>query len=158
MIVSKKYFLYIFCFLTLSYIETNQAIAQSKFSISVKVLTDGKPKMVSGAKIKILKNNKKFKKFVTQQDKSLEIEFDFQNEYLLQFKKKGYTSKEVLVNTVVPKELLTEGFETFPFNVELFKKKSENGKIKNDNPVASVFYNIDTNDFDYKLLNDSISK
>lgn len=144
--LKKHLILIIFCFL----LFRNLNAQDIKFCIKGQVFIECEDSLTSGVTIKILKNNKIIEKNITSYGNNFMFEFDFQQEYLLRFIKRGYVTKEILINTKIPKWLIGDGFQPWSFYVKLFNKKSEKGKIKIVNPIIRVSYNQDKDIFDYE--------
>lgn len=144
--LKKHFVLIIFNFL----LFCNLNAQDLKFCIKGQIFLECEDSLTPGVKIKILKNNKRYKKYITSQGSDFMFELDFQYEYLLKFIKRGYVTKEIIVNTIISKELIGEGFQPWPFYIKLFNKKSEKGKIKIINPIARVSYNQNKDIFDYE--------
>jgi hypothetical protein len=140
----------IFVLICFSFLIFGKLHAQElKFIVNGKVIIDIKDSLTPNVDITVMKNNKLDKKISTKS--KYKFELDFQNEYIFIFEKQDYATKEIYFNTTVPKDILNNGFEPFPFNVELYRKDSGKGKIKIKNPVARIKYDAAKDAFDYQV-------
>ncbi len=103
---------------------------------------------VLGAKIKIEKNGVQVK--LLEQDKSkFEFPLEYDCDYVFSFMKDGYVTKKVQVSTKVPKEKQTLEFESFKFDVEIFKQYEGVNTVIYNQPVGKIRFNDVLNEFDY---------
>ncbi len=122
------------------------AQAQEPFKIYGKYMVNGGS--VLGAKIAIEKNGVRVK--VVEQDKSkFEFPLEYDCEYVFSFTKDGYVTKKVQVSTKVPKEKQSLEFESFKFDVEIFKQYAGVNTVIYNQPVGKVRFNDVLNEFDY---------
>jgi hypothetical protein len=120
--------------------------AQEPFKIYGKYMVNAGS--VLGAKITIEKNGVRVK--VLEQDKSkFEFPLEYDCEYVFSFTKDGYVTKKVLVSTRVPKEKQSLEFESFKFDVEIFKQYAGVNTVIYNQPVGKVRFNDVLNEFDY---------
>lgn len=136
------------------------ANAQEPFKIYGKYMVNGGS--VLGAKIAIEKNGVQVK--VLEQDKSkFEFPLEYDCDYIFSFIKEGYVTKKVQVSTRVPKEKQTLEFESFKFDVEIFKQYPGVNTVIYNQPVGKIRFNDVLNEFDYdtdytKSIQSEISK
>lgn len=103
---------------------------------------------VLGAKISIEKNGVQVK--VVEQDKSkFEFPLEYDCDYVFSFIKEGYVTKKVQVSTKVPKEKQSLEFESFKFDVEIFKQYPGVNTVIYNQPVGKIRFNDVLNEFDY---------
>jgi hypothetical protein len=103
---------------------------------------------VLGAKIAIEKNGVQVK--VVDQDKAkFEFPLEYDCDYVFSFSKEGYVTKKVQVSTKVPKEKQTLEFESFKFDVEIFKQYPGVNTVIYNQPVGKIRFNDVLNEFDY---------
>ena len=122
------------------------ANAQEPFKIYGKYMVNGGS--VLGAKIKIEKNGVQVK--LVEQDKSkFEFPLEYDCDYVFSFMKDGYVTKKVQVSTKVPKEKQTLEFESFKFDVEIFKQYEGVNTVIYNQPVGKIRFNDVLNEFDY---------
>lgn len=120
--------------------------AQEPFKIYGKYMVNGGS--VLGAKIAIEKNGVQVK--VIEQDKSkFEFPLEYDCDYVFSFMKEGYVTKRVQVSTKVPKEKQTLEFESFKFDVEIFKQYPGVNTVIYNQPVGKIRFNDVLNEFDY---------
>lgn len=120
--------------------------AQEPFKIYGKYMVNGGS--VLGAKIKIEKNGVQVK--LLEQDKSkFEFPLEYDCDYVFSFIKEGYVTKKVQVSTKVPKEKQTLEFESFKFDVEIFKQYQGVNTVIYNQPVGKIRFNDVLNEFDY---------
>ena len=120
--------------------------AQEPFKIYGKYLVNGGS--VVGAKIKIEKNGVQVK--LLEQDKSkFEFPLEYDCDYVFSFIKDGFITKKVQVSTKVPKEKQTLEFESFKFDVEIFKQYEGVNTVIFNQPVGKIRFNDVLNEFDY---------
>jgi hypothetical protein len=120
--------------------------AQEPFKIYGKYMVNGGS--VLGAKIAIEKNGVQVK--VLEQDKSkFEFPLEYDCDYIFSFIKEGYVTKKVQVSTRVPKEKQTLEFESFKFDVEIFKQYPGVNTVIYNQPVGKIRFNDVLNEFDY---------
>jgi hypothetical protein len=120
--------------------------AQEPFKIYGKYMVNGGS--VLGAKIKIEKNGVQVK--LLEQDKSkFEFPLEYDCDYIFSFIKEGYVTKKVQVSTKVPKEKQTLEFESFKFDVEIFKQYAGVNTVIYNQPVGKIRFNDVLNEFDY---------
>lgn len=120
--------------------------AQEPFKIYGKYMVNGGS--VLGAKIKIEKNGVQVK--LIEQDKSkFEFPLEYDCDYVFSFMKDGYVTKKVQVSTKVPKEKQTLEFESFKFDVEIFKQYEGVNTVIFNQPVGKIRFNDVLNEFDY---------
>jgi hypothetical protein len=122
------------------------ANAQEPFKIYGKYMVNGGS--VLGAQIKIEKNGVQVK--LVEQDKSkFEFPLEYDCDYVFSFMKDGYVTKKVQVSTKVPKEKQTLEFESFKFDVEIFKQYESVNTVIYNQPVGKIRFNDVLNEFDY---------
>lgn len=103
---------------------------------------------VLGAKIAIEKNGVQVK--VIELDKAkFEFPLEYDCDYVFSFIKEGYVTKKVQVSTKVPKEKQTLEFESFKFDVEIFKQYPGVNTVIYNQPVGKIRFNDVLNEFDY---------
>lgn len=120
--------------------------AQEPFKIYGKYMVNGGS--VLGAKIAIEKNGVQVK--LIEQDKSkFEFPLEYDCDYVFSFMKDGYVTKKVQVSTKVPKEKQTLEFESFKFDVEIFKQYEGVNTVIYNQPVGKIRFNDVLNEFDY---------
>jgi hypothetical protein len=152
-----KKFIFFFMAFSLLVITAN---AQEPFKIYGKYMVNGGS--VLGAKIAIEKNGVQVK--VLEQDKSkFEFPLEYDCDYIFSFIKEGYVTKKVQVSTRVPKEKQTLEFESFKFDVEIFKQYPGVNTVIYNQPVGKIRFNDVLNEFDYdtdytKSIQSEISK
>lgn len=70
-------------------------------------------------------------------------------EYLLNFKKNGYISQDLLINTKnIPDDFWEEGFMPFPLDLDL-KETTEDAEQKYSEPIGIVRFQENIGDFDF---------
>ncbi|HRG58395.1 MAG TPA: hypothetical protein PK323_05515 [Bacteroidia bacterium] len=120
--------------------------AQEPFKIYGKYMVNGGS--VLGAKISIEKNGVRVK--VLEQDKAkFEFPLEYDCDYVFSFMKDGYVTKKVQVSTKVPKEKQSLEFESFKFDVEIFKQYPGVNTVIYNQPVGKIRFNDVLNEFDY---------
>jgi hypothetical protein len=133
-------------FLMASVLFSGVLKAQDPFKIYGKYMVNGGS--VFGAKIKIEKNGVQVK--LLEQDKSkFEFPLEYDCDYVFSFMKDGYVTKKVQVSTKVPKEKQTLEFESFKFDVEIFKQYEGVNTVIYNQPVGKIRFNDVLNEFDY---------
>jgi hypothetical protein len=133
-------------FLMASVLFSGVLKAQDPFKIYGKYMVNGGS--VLGAKIKIEKNGVQVK--LLEQDKSkFEFPLEYDCDYVFSFMKDGYVTKKVQVSTKVPKEKQTLEFESFKFDVEIFKQYEGVNTVIYNQPVGKIRFNDVLNEFDY---------
>jgi hypothetical protein len=120
--------------------------AQEPFKIYGKYIVNGGS--TSGAKITIEKNGVRVK--VVEAEKSkFEFPLEYDCEYIFSFSKDGYVTKKIQVSTKVPKEKQSLEFESFKFDVEIFKQYEGVNTVIYNQPVGKIRFNDVLNEFDY---------
>lgn len=136
-------FLFLFAAISL---YSGAVYAQEPFKIYGKYMVNGGS--VLGAKISIEKNGVRVK--VLEQDKSkFEFPLEYDCDYVFSFMKDGYVTKKVQVSTKVPKEKQSLEFESFKFDVEIFKQYPGVNTVIYNQPVGKIRFNDVLNEFDY---------
>jgi hypothetical protein len=120
--------------------------AQEPFKIYGKYLVNGGS--VKGAKIAIQKNGVQVR-VVDMDMAKFEFPLEYDCEYVFSFIKDGYVTKKVQVSTKVPKEKQTLEFESFKFDVEIFKQYDGVNTVIYNQPVGKIRFNDVLNEFDY---------
>jgi hypothetical protein len=75
---------------------------------------------------------------------------EYQNEYTFRYQKKGYVTKDIKINTVVPRNMLKDGFDPYLYRVTLFRQLEKQNE-KSNLPVGTIRYYEEKDDFDYEL-------
>ena len=68
---------------------------------------------------------------------------------LLVYLQEKFYQQQVLFNTKAPKESINSGVEPYKFAVTLFKQEDEDKTIVYNQPVGSIIFNPQINDFDF---------
>lgn len=98
----------------------------------------------------VVKIKKDGKDAFTQSGASrLRFKLDFQRKYTLVFTKPGYVSKTIEVNTKVPAERLSKGFEAYRIGVKL-QKQNENNPVAYKQPVAQIKFDTMLDEFNFE--------
>ncbi len=120
--------------------------AQEPFKIYGKYIVNGGS--TAGANITIEKNGVRVK--VVEAEKSkFEFPLEYDCEYIFSFSKDGYVTKKIQVSTKVPKEKQSLEFESFKFDVEIFKQYDGVNTVIYNQPVGKIRFNDVLNEFDY---------
>lgn len=136
-----------FAFLSLVFFFSIHIFGQNELKFSCNGVVKFDTLLLDDVTIDIKLENKIQKTIKTPKNGRFNVMLNFQNEYTLTFSKTGYQLKNVIVNTKVPTELLSEGFSPYSFNVGLGKKGSPEQK---DLPM--IFYDATIDNFSYKLI------
>lgn len=80
---------------------------------------------------------------------SMRIKLDYNTEYRLDFTKPGYITKSVMVNTYVSEERRKIGFDPYKIGVRLFKQYEGVNIVVYNQPVASIRFLPDYDEFGY---------
>lgn len=121
-----------------------------KWEVSGRVkLTTG---TFEGVTMKLSKNGMLVEQMEMPRNGRFDFELDYQSNYLFVFEKDGYVTKQVIVDTHVPQKLVDDPdfipHDPFTFHVNLFKPE-EDVSMEFRQPVASIKYYPDLNDFNY---------
>lgn len=103
-------------------------------------------KNIAGAAITLLLENKEIKKTITANNGKFEFTVDFNKEYILKASKEGFYSKMIIISTVGITNVKYKGWDI----ILIEKVDGLEGEIFNK-PVGRIFYNKETNIFDYDV-------
>jgi hypothetical protein len=81
--------------------------------------------------------------------RSMRVKLDYNSEYRLDFTKPGYITKSVMVNTQVTEERRKIGFDPYKIGVRLFKQYEGVNIVVYNQPVASIRFLPDYDEFGY---------
>jgi hypothetical protein len=81
--------------------------------------------------------------------KNLRLRLDFNTEYTIDFTKPGYITKTIRVNTKVEEDRKKYGFDPYKIGVRLFKQYEGVNTVIYNQPVASIRYLAEMDDFGY---------
>lgn len=81
--------------------------------------------------------------------KNMRLKMEYDSEYQLDFTKPGYITKSVKVTTAVPPERKSMGFESYKIGVRLFKQYDGVNIVVYNQPVASIRYLPELDEFSY---------
>lgn len=81
--------------------------------------------------------------------KNLKLRLDYNSEYTIDFTKPGYITKSIRVNTVVEEERKKYGFDPYKIGVRLFKQYEGVNIVIYNQPVASIRFLPEMDDFGY---------
>jgi len=115
------------------------------FQFRGRIISQDKQK-IGSVKYRIYKNNRILDSAVTSIGGKFAIKFDFNNKYLLEFSKKGYTSKKIKIDTDLPDANLSGYYDRFNI-IKL--DSSGNGDTRSEAGLAVLKYHFDisVNDF-----------
>lgn len=130
-------------------LSTNVADAQPKsrlrFVIYGKIKIDGGD--IDGTRISIQQVHGKIKKAKPTSNGKFEFKLEYFHKYIISFSKKGYRTKKISVDTHVPENLLSEGYEDYKFNVTLMQDADDGNVSYYAQPVGAIIYDGDRDDF-----------
>ena len=132
------------CLLALCFVFT--ARGQEPLRVKYNFIIDDGDK--EGSKITIERDGQKWRIRDGNDGKNY-IDLDYQHEYLLTFSKPGYVTKKIFISTKVPKNLLQDGFNPYPFDLYLYKQVEGVNIVIFNQPVARIIFKADIDDFDY---------
>lgn len=131
----------LFCFLT-SLVYSQEV---TKFNILVKFnISDGDFK---NSTIIITRNGAPFRVINPNKEKH-NVELPFGGEYLFSFRKMGYITKDVMVNTTIPANREKEPFAKFSMEVRILPQPEEQ-IVTYTQPVGIIKYSTEISDFDF---------
>jgi len=81
--------------------------------------------------------------------KNLRLRLDYNTEYTLDFTKPGYITKSIKVNTKIDEDRKKYGFDPYKIGVRLFKQYEGVNIVIYNQPVASIRYLAEMDDFGY---------
>lgn len=99
-------------------------------------------------KISLFDNNKKISSYKTAKNAKFIIDVERNKHYTIQFEKKGYITKRLIIDTYV-NERDAMGVKTFKFDVELFKEEKGKNYAILDFPIAIIEFNHISKEFSY---------
>jgi hypothetical protein len=121
------------------------AQAITKFDITVKFnISDGDFK---NSTIIIERDGQPFRVINPNKEKHA-VELSFGSEYMFTFKKIGYITKSVIVNTKIPKDREKEPFARFSMEVRILPQPEEQ-VVTYSQPVGIIKYSDEIGDFDF---------
>ncbi|MCT4613788.1 MAG: hypothetical protein N4A49_02810 [Marinifilaceae bacterium] len=125
------------------------SFAQNKFSISVKISSEGNSN--SDIVVVFNKNGEKQNSQAAKPGRRFNAKLDFNQDYTLEFTKKGYTTKRITISTFVPADILeaNSSFPVFKFEINLFRKVDNVDLSVYDEPLGIITYDREIDDFDY---------
>ncbi len=100
-----------------------------------------------GAKVTIERDGKVWKSKEGAAQQGFQLEYG--HEFVFIFSKPGYITKKVLFSTVVPKNMLKDGFDPYFFDVTIFKQYSDVNLVLFTQPVGKIIYKEDIDGFGY---------
>lgn len=138
------------------------ARSQVKLMITGNIELDDGEK-VAGAVISVEKNGAQYKKISISETGKFAVSITYQDEFIFSFEKKGYVTKKIAISTIVPKNILDEGYDPISFKVGLFKQYEGMNTVVFNQPVSRYKYDEKTDDFifdtDYtKTIQSEITK
>lgn len=91
------------------------------------------------------------------EDGNYDFGLPLNSQFMVTVCKSGFVSKKLHVNTNVPKFYKEE--TTMEFEMDLYKKIDEVDASILDNPIAEIYYDTQTKDFDYdKIFTDDVNR
>lgn len=81
--------------------------------------------------------------------KNLRLRLDYDSEYTIDFTKPGYITKTIRVNTRVEADRKKYGFDPYKIGVRLFKQYEGVNTVVYNQPVASIRYLAEMDEFGY---------
>lgn len=145
---SRRYAMLVCC--AVLFVVTGEASAQ-KFMVEGELTVESSN--ADGAKITLRMDNKSARKLkLNSSNGKFNVDLDYQHYYLFTFSKKGYTTKQISINTKCPKGVAKGGMiEPFYFRVTI-NKKTNNIMVDTafyNRPVGRIFYSKEFGKFDY---------
>lgn len=115
------------------------------FQLRGRIITQEKVKL-GNAKYKVYKNGEAIDSTLTSSNGAFTLKFELNNMYFVEFSKKGYTTKKIIIDTEVPSEN-SNGFYD-QFNIIKLDSVGK-GDIRSEAglPVLKYRYNTNTDDF-----------
>lgn len=124
----------------LTEINTNN----DKFNVEIELIISGGD--TADAKINITKDGEPYQ-IINSPGKKHNFELDFNENYLMEFSKQGFTTKIIYFDTHLPKDKETEEVPWFELTIELHKEEEEK-KVDSSKPLGGIKYNSKTGDFE----------
>ncbi|RLD68709.1 MAG: hypothetical protein DRI95_02260 [Bacteroidetes bacterium] len=129
------------------FIKTN---AQEYFQLRGRIITQEKVKL-GGAKYKLYKNGEAFDSTLTSSNGTFTLKFELNNVYLIEFSKKGYTTKKMIVDSEVPNEKISGFYDQF---IIIKLDSAGQGDLRSEAglPALKYRYNPGTDDFISEII------
>lgn len=108
---------------------------------------------LDSTRIRLYRDGKLIDTYHPSKNGKFEFQLVLNYDYMFWFEKKGYVTKKVSFNTLVPTAVTSDPefipFPDFDFYVTLFKSYPEVDTMFFQNPVGKIRYSADINDFDW---------
>ena len=129
-------------------ISFNTVIAQdNKLIVYTSVFLDDQK--TEDVKILLKSGDVLINTFLANNERKIELELEYQNNYNLYFEKDGYITKSVNIDTQLPEGSQTTESEALDFELELYKFYDQVDLSVFDDPVAKISYYNEISSFDY---------
>jgi hypothetical protein len=117
---------------------------EDKFNIEIVLIISGGDS--SDAKINVTKNGEPYQTINAPAKKQI-FELDFNENYLVECSKQGFTTKLFYLDTHLPRDKEMEEVAWFEITIELHKEE-EGKKVDSSKPVGGIKYNSKIGDFE----------
>ncbi len=97
----------------------------------------------------VVKNNTTGETNTLKGEPRLDLGLKLNSDYVISFKKPGYITKKIALNTTAPGDRSKMGFYPFSFEVILFKQYDGVNIVIFNQPVGKISFNRLIDDFDY---------
>lgn len=124
-------------------IKTNAQ--EGYFQLRGRIIAQNTEKLGS-VKYKVFKNSKVSDSTMTSANGAFTLKFELNNVYLIEFSKKGYTSKRIIVDTEVPKEKSSGFYDRFNI-IKLNVAGQGDARSMAGLPVLKYYYKLEIADF-----------
>jgi hypothetical protein len=104
---------------------------------------------VNGAIIRMTRNGQTMKDYQVLPDGKFNLRFEFNNNYVLTFTRSDNFSQKIVVNTVVPGDILRRDrkFPPFPVDIHLYTEIKGIDRTFSENTVIKIFYSASVDNF-----------
>ena len=136
-----------FIVLIITLLLSESAIAQSNLLADVRLrIRRGN---VEGSNVVVYRNGSRVSTIPIGRSGRLEVNLEYDSDYILSFEKDNHVTKKININTKVPSDFNRNRMNFIPFEVELEPQTDLSAIKVYDNPVGRIRYDARKGDFDY---------
>ena len=103
---------------------------------------------LGGAKIMVVRDSSLVETYMSSKKGRFDFELEYNHRYVFTFNKAGFSSKQIIVNTILPEVISTDVYQLISLNLALVEKGPYSASKENQ-PLGTIYFDRITKEFNY---------